>query len=79
MIKTNFDVDFNLNKNDIEVLLIAKVDDSLKWQKKNKKAKFNHVAKNAKMSDEIFDYVHVSLCQRWFLLIWYNDLIYTSK
>lgn len=48
-------------------------------KKKEKQASRTNVAKYAKYPNKIFDYIHVTCCQRLFSLAWYNDLTYVQS
>ena len=48
-------------------------------QKKDLKTSQSDGAKQAKLCNEIFDYIHIARCHRLFFLAWYNDLTYTQS
>lgn len=61
------------------LLLATKKEDKMVKKKNKKKTNKSDTKKLANLSNKIFDYIHIALCRRLFLLTWYNDMTYTKN
>ena len=73
------DVDFDKRADFFLGVLATNVEQDCSKKKKEKQASHTNAAKCAKLSNEIFDYIHIACCQRLFSLAWYNDLTYAQS
>ena len=66
---------------DTENLLLLATEREDKMVKKNneKKANKSDAKKRANLSNEIFNYIHVTPYRRLFSLAWYDDMTYTKN
>lgn len=46
------------------------------WQKKDKKTSQTDALKHAKLSNKIFDYIHIACYRKQLFLAWYDNLTY---
>ena len=73
--------DLELNK-EVDLfsrILASDADQNRRQQKKELQTNLTNAAKQAKLPNEIFDYIHIAKYRRLFFLAWYDNLTYAQS
>lgn len=77
--KLNSDFELDEEANLFSGILALDVDQNQRQRKKELKANKTDTAKQVKLLNEIFDYIHIAKCQKLFSLAWYDNLMYAQS
>ena len=74
-----FEQEFDEPDTENLLLLTTEMEDNIVKKKNEKKANKSNAKKHITLSNEIFNYIHVTPCHRVFLLTWYDNITYTKN